>query len=138
MQQIEAKLKVAETQGVLGNHEIAVNLYGDAVSLGNFITFAEANDPELAETLNNAAYYADIRYFRTSYNFYRTALSSGNALFSLVNHIVQEGDYLPLLAARYNSTLEAILVANDLSSSRSIQSGETIIIPVLSEKNIED
>lgn len=44
---------------------------------------------------------------------------------------VQEGDTLSDLADRFNTTVEELLVANDLSDPNSLQVGQQLIIPSL-------
>lgn len=46
-------------------------------------------------------------------------------------YIVQPGDTLGSLAERFNTTVEEILVANDLSDANSLQAGQELIIPSL-------
>jgi LysM repeat protein len=49
-----------------------------------------------------------------------------------VNHLIQRGDTLTNIAARYGSTVAAILQANGLTNSNLIFTGQTIIVPVAS------
>lgn len=47
-----------------------------------------------------------------------------------ISYVVQPGDYLFALAREFNSTVEAIVEANDLENSWQITAGETLHIPV--------
>jgi LysM repeat protein len=47
----------------------------------------------------------------------------------LVNHVVQRGDNLIALAARYDTTVQAIVKANNLANPDSIWVGQTLVIP---------
>jgi len=134
---LEAKLKVAEVLGILGEYEDAVSIYRDAMGLGEFITYIQEEDPELASDLSTAERYAELRYFRSSYGLYRDTLSGGKLLYALIDHVVKHGEYLPLIALRYNTTVKAILEANGLVNP-DVTEGQEIVIPVLPDRELED
>ena len=46
-------------------------------------------------------------------------------------HVVQEGEYLTLLASRYGSTVRAIAEANVIENDNLIFPGQELLIPVL-------
>lgn len=49
---------------------------------------------------------------------------------SNISHIVSSGDTVSRIAAAYDSTIEAIITANDLNASALIFVGQTLIVPV--------
>jgi tetratricopeptide (TPR) repeat protein len=133
---IEAKLKIAETLGVLGNYESAVTIYKEATGISELIEYIEEEDPTLAANLKEADRYAELRYFRTSYRLYRDNLSGGKLLYGLISHVVKYGEYLPLIALRYNTTVKAILQANGIVDPE-LAEGQEIVIPVLPSRELE-
>jgi LysM repeat protein len=46
-------------------------------------------------------------------------------------YVVQAGDTLSSLAGRFNTTVEEILIANDLTDPNTLQAGQELIIPSL-------
>jgi LysM repeat protein len=48
-----------------------------------------------------------------------------------VTHSIQTGEYLTQLAKRYNTTVEAILLANKDFNPKKINPGQELVIPVL-------
>lgn len=46
-----------------------------------------------------------------------------------LNHIVQAGDTLLALAAQYDTSVEAIMIANEISDPRGLQIGQELLIP---------
>ncbi|MEM7345415.1 MAG: LysM peptidoglycan-binding domain-containing protein, partial [Chloroflexota bacterium] len=46
-----------------------------------------------------------------------------------VTYIVQSGDTLSTIAAEYETTVEAMIVANDLTDASALQIGQTLLIP---------
>jgi putative chitinase len=58
-------------------------------------------------------------------------LNTGIEKYNYVTHIVQAGDYLLMLAAKYHSTVEAIVQANGLKDPNLIIDGEELIIPII-------
>jgi LysM repeat protein len=47
---------------------------------------------------------------------------------------VASGDYLTMIASRYNTTVDAILQANNLGSNKKITIGQELVIPVQEEQ----
>jgi tetratricopeptide (TPR) repeat protein len=133
---IEAKLKIAETLGILGDYESAVTIYQEATGITELVEYIEQEDPTLAANLSEAERYAGLRYFRTSYRLYRDNLSGGKLLYGLISHVVKHGEYLPLIALRYNTTVKAILQANGIVDPE-LAEGQEIVIPVLPSRELE-
>ena len=66
-----------------------------------------------------------------AYERYQRAVRLANANQVKKIHIVQEGEYLTLLASRYGSTVRAIALANDIENDNLIFAGQELLIPVL-------
>jgi hypothetical protein len=144
----EAQLKAADAQGAQGNYEAAVLYYRSAVDLSQLHERARTEDPAQAALLDAAARHADEGNYTVAFERYRGALGivAGNHCLSfepyseamhfmttqtMKTHIVQEGEYLTLLANRYGSTVCAIVLANEISDPNVIIQGEELLIPVL-------
>jgi tetratricopeptide (TPR) repeat protein len=127
-----AKVKIAETIGILNNYTVAVNNYNEAVELINLEPLLDAEDPERAYLLREAERYAGIEWYRTSYRLYRRVLPATDLILDTGEIItVGEGDYLANLARSYGTTVREILKANELSTSDNIQVGQKLVIPTL-------
>jgi tetratricopeptide (TPR) repeat protein len=127
-----AKVKIAETIGILNNYTVAVNNYNEAVELVNLEPLLDAEDPERAYLLREAERYAGIEWYRTSYRLYRRVLPATDLILDTGEIItVGEGDYLANLARSYGTTVREILKANELSTSDNIQVGQKLVIPTL-------
>ena len=127
-----AKVKIAETVGVLNNYSVAVNNYKEATALIDLEPILELSDNELAYLLREAERYADIEWYRTSYRLYRRVLPATEFILDKGEIVViKEGDYLSRLAKAYNTTVEEIVKANALPSAGHLQMGQELIIPTL-------
>ncbi len=126
----EAELKVAEAYGATGMFEAAVVHYRAAAEWGNLATRGE-NNSALLEALQQAEVYAAIGNFGVAYESFQRAVNLANANQFTRNHVVQEGEYLTLLASRYDSTVRSIALANDIENHNLIYPGQELLIPVL-------
>jgi tetratricopeptide (TPR) repeat protein len=127
----EAQLKVGEAQGASGNFEAAVLHYRAAAELGNLHARGAEDNPAMLSALQEAERYAANGNFGVAYERYQRAVRLANANQVKKIHIVQEGEYLTLLASRYGSTVRAIALANDIENDNLIFSGQELLIPVL-------
>jgi nucleoid-associated protein YgaU len=105
------------------------------VTITNLIEFAHEIDSKRATLLEEAERYAGLEWFRTSYNLFRRVLPAADILYSVVDYVIQEGDYLTLIANQFDTTVQAILEANDLQNPAGIGSGQKISIPTIREKD---
>ncbi|MFI5262799.1 MAG: LysM peptidoglycan-binding domain-containing protein, partial [Candidatus Limnocylindrales bacterium] len=58
------------------------------------------------------------------------ASSSGSPRASSLTYVVQRGDILSAIAARYGVTVQAIVAANGLADPNHIEPGQRLIIPL--------
>jgi tetratricopeptide (TPR) repeat protein len=127
-----AKVKIAETMGILNNYAVSVNNYNEAVELINLQPLLDAEDADRAYLLREAERYAGIEWYRTAYRLYRRVLPATDLILDIEEIItVGEGDYLANLAKSYGTTVREILKANALSSAGNIQLGQKLVIPTL-------
>jgi tetratricopeptide (TPR) repeat protein len=124
-----AQIRAAEAKGALGDYEDAVFQYQDALIALDL----DQTDIELSSTttrdLDRAENYVRLRYYKHAYNNFRKSTPEILAQFSTIAHVVESGEYLTMLANRYNTTVEAIVKANNLNTSKQIQAGQEIIVP---------
>jgi tetratricopeptide (TPR) repeat protein len=127
----EAHFKVAEAQGASGQFEAAVLHYRAAAELGNLRARGAEDNPAMLSALQDAERYAADGNFSVAYERYQRAVRLANANQVKKIHIVEEGEYLTLLASRYGSTVRAIALANGIENDNLIYAGQEILIPVL-------
>jgi tetratricopeptide (TPR) repeat protein len=126
----ESELKVAEAYGAKGLFEAAVVHYRAAAEWGDLESRMENNAVMLAE-LQEANNYAARGNFGVAYESFQRAISLVNANQFARFHVVEEGEYLTLLASRYGSTVRAIALANGIENHNLIFPGQELLIPVL-------
>ncbi len=127
----EAQLKVGEAQGAKGSFEAAVLHYRAAAELGNLRERGAQDNPALLSVLQDAERYAANGNFSVAYERYRQAIRLATASQVKVIHVVQQGEYLTLLASRYGSTVRAIALANGIENYNLIFFGQQLLIPVM-------
>lgn len=129
-----AKVKIAETEGVLNNYSVAVNNYQEAVNMIDLEPILDEQDAELSYLLGEAQRYAAIEWYRTAYRLFRRVLPATDLILDKGEIVViQEGDYLSSLANTYGTTVQEIVKANALPNAANIQMGQEIIIPTLKD-----
>jgi len=125
-----AQIRVAEAMGALLNYEDAVLIYRSAIDSVELSQEDVAQRPDLEARLRQADNYVQGRSYRSAYRIYREQSKKILFIFPQVMHTVVSGDYLTQLASQYDTTVEAILAANSLSSAQKITAGQELIIPV--------
>ncbi|NIM95923.1 MAG: LysM peptidoglycan-binding domain-containing protein [Anaerolineales bacterium] len=145
----EAHLKVADAQGAQGNFETAVLHYRTAVEISDLKERSQINDPIQANALREAERYVEEGNYSVAYERYRNALgiipgsyclSFGtyedstwftSGTHSTITYVVKSGEYLTLIASRHQSTVCALVLANEISDPNKIFAGQELIVPVL-------
>ncbi len=131
LQLYEAQIKVGDVQGVLGNYEAAVTTYREAIELIGLPTLLQKDEPGVYAQLQQAERYVGWNNYRYAYRTYRDITSRALPRTAIVTHSIQSGEYLTQLAKRYNTTVEAILLANQDLNLKKINPGQELVIPVL-------
>ena len=123
------QIKTAEVYGKLGDYENAVFAYEDAIESLPIEEGLLEDYPKIQADLDRANNYTNQRYYRLAYQTYNRATPQILPLFSSFTYVIQSGEYLTMLANRYNTTIDAIIEANNLSNPKQIEAGQEIIIP---------
>jgi tetratricopeptide (TPR) repeat protein len=129
MRLFQVQLNLGETYGKLEDYENAVSYY-----LYAFNMLSESSNVDLAPVAsliaeaNNRNVLGD---YVTAYNSIQTALESVDQIYMMDELAVVDGVCLAFFAADHQSTLDAIIEANDLSDVMVINVGRTILVPSL-------
>ena len=123
------QIKTAEVYGKLGDYENAVFAYEDSIESLPIEEGLLEDYPKIQADLDRANNYTNQRYYRLAYQTYNRATPQILPLFSSFTYVIQSGEYLTMLANRYNTTIDAIIEANNLSNPKQIEAGQEIIIP---------
>jgi tetratricopeptide (TPR) repeat protein len=124
-----AKINIAEATGMLGDYESSVFVYRDALDMLDLNQLALDENSKARRDLETAEHYADIRYYRSAYRYFKSAAPAIlDALYTTI-HVVESGEYLTQLANRYHTTTEAILKVNNLGNPKQVRIGQELIIP---------
>ena len=128
----EAQVMIAEAQGLLNHYQQAVQIYQEAlttIGLRNRILVLQGS---LAESLSNADYLASTGDFQSAFYAYRNLIRNRVKAYDQSTVVtVKNGDYLSMLARRYNTTVAAILSANDMNNQPRLTLDTQLIIPTL-------
>lgn len=128
MQQFESTRWIADVYGLQGKYEEAVAVYRLAVELSDFGRLIQQTKPELGNSLLMATTYADSGKYREAYIAFRDVLGQSINLYGRTSYTVVEGDYLAQIAKKYNTTVQAILEANNLQATTALNR-QILIIP---------
>jgi tetratricopeptide (TPR) repeat protein len=126
-----ALVEMGDVYGILGEYQKAVSLYNHAVEWIGLRDILGEDNAQLIVLLDEADRYAGLEWYRTSYRLFNRVLPAEELIYSAIFHDIQDGDYLTQLASQYDTTVDAILSANDIANPGSIRTGQRILIPVL-------
>lgn len=127
----EAQINAAKTQGLLFNYEEAVSLYQSAIELIGLDTNSTNN--KLIDKVVEADGLVAIGDYQSAYSSYEEAFRNYQALYeTLITYTVEDGDYLTLIASRFNTSVETIVKANGIDNINNI-GGRELVIPTLSD-----
>jgi tetratricopeptide (TPR) repeat protein len=128
----EAQTKIAEAQGLLNNYQEAVQIYQDALSTVGLRDRIYALRNALTDTLVYAENSANKGDYQTAFYAYRKVIQDRVGAYNQTTVVtVKSGDYLSMLAHRYNTTVAAILAANQLNNQPKLTPDTQLIIPTL-------
>jgi len=127
----EAQIQTAELLGILGNYEVAVVHYRVATEISGLKRRNTRDNPTLITLLQDAEYYANQGNFGMAFERYHQAVEIADTTQTTVIHVVQEGEYLTMVASRYDSTVRAIALANGITNPNLIYVGQELVIPIL-------
>jgi hypothetical protein len=128
----EAQTMIAEAQGSLNHFQEAVFIYQDALATIGLRDRIYALQNSLSDSLTYAEYLANNGNYQSAFYAYRNVVRSRvNAYDQTTVVTVKSGDYLTLLAHRYNTTVAAILSANNMNNQPRLNPNTQLIIPTL-------
>ncbi len=84
------------------------------------------------DDIEGNAYVGDNGMIRTDFDTSTPVVEKENAATNANNHVVQPGETVQKIAARYGVSPETILWANDLSSNDDLTAGMSLTIPPVS------
>ncbi len=130
MRLFESMVKIGDVLGEIGNYQAAVDQYRSATNLA-YINEIVMRNRKLVEPLREAEEYIRQGKYKKAYSLYNEKMEDIVAHLDTVTHVVESGDYLTKLANYYNTTVTAILIANNIDDPNDISIGIKIIIPVI-------
>ncbi len=128
----EGQILIAEANGMAGDFLQAILLYQNALSESGLRETILNSDTALTTSLLNAEATAVGGNYSRAFQLYRTLLRSRISAYDTTLVVsVKTGDYLTSLARQYNTTVSAILEANDLTNQDRLDPNTELIIPIL-------
>lgn len=128
----EAQLMIAEAQGQLNHFEEAVHIYQDALITVGLHERINALQNAMTDTLVYADYLASLGNYQNAFYAYRRLVQNRVSAYNQATVVtVKNGDYVSMLAHRYNTTVAAILSANDMNNQPRLTPDMELIIPTL-------
>ena len=127
MRLFQVQLNLGKTYGKLQDYENSVSYYLYAFNmLGES---SSVNLAPIASLIVEANNWNSLGGYETAFNLIQTALESVDQIYTVKDRIVKDGTCLAFFAADHQSTLDAIVDANDLSHSMVINVGRNILVP---------
>jgi len=128
----EAQTMIAEAQGLLTNFQEAVLIYQDALSTIGLRDRILALQNSLTDTLKYAELRTSNGDYQTAFYAYRNVIRDRVGAYNQTTVVtVKSGDYLSMLAHRYNTTVAAIMAANQMNNQPRLTPNTQLIIPTL-------
>jgi tetratricopeptide (TPR) repeat protein len=127
---LQSREMVAHTLGKLGSYEDAAYHYSYLIESFNVFALAEESIPELHEALLSAAEEMEENKFREAYLAYEKAMGNISAILDVDSTLAVSGDSIPSIAFQFNSTIQAIIEANNLPNQYIITDDGVYLIPV--------
>jgi tetratricopeptide (TPR) repeat protein len=128
----EAQIMIGEAQGLLNHYQQAVQIYQDALNTIGLRERILGLQGSLSDSLIYADYLANAGDYQTAFYAYRTLIHNRIKAYDQSTVVtVKNGDYLSMLAHRYNTTVAAILSANELKNQPRLTPDTQLIIPTL-------
>jgi len=128
----EAQTMIAESQGLLNHFQDAVLIYQDALNKIGLRERIFTLQSPLTETLASAEYSSNVGDYKSAFYAYQKLLRKRVEAYDNTTIVtVKSGDYITMLAHRYNTTVAAILSANEMSNQPRLTPNTQLIIPTL-------
>jgi len=128
----EAQTMIAEAQGLLNHFQDAVLIYQDAINSTGLRQRVVALNNSLTDTLSSAEYSSNVGDYPSAFYAYRNLIRNRVKAYNQDTVVtIKSGDYLSMLAHRYNTTVAAILSANEMNNQPRLTPNTQLVIPVL-------
>ena len=128
----EAQIMIGEAQGLLNHYQQAVQIYQDALNTIGLRQRILGLQSPLTDSLTYADYLANAGDYQSAFYAYRNLIRNRVKAYDQSTVVtVKSGDYLSMLAHRYNTTVAAILSANDMNNQPRLTPDTQLIIPTL-------
>jgi hypothetical protein len=128
----EAQTMIAEAQGLLNHFQEAVLIYQDALNTIGLRERIVTLNNSLTETLSLAEYSSSSGDYQSAFYAYRNVIRNRVRAYDQTTVVtIKSGDYLTMLANRYNTTVAAILAANQMNNQPRLTPNTQLIIPTL-------
>jgi tetratricopeptide (TPR) repeat protein len=128
----EAQIMIGEAQGLLNHYQQAVQIYQDSLNTIGLRERIFGLQSPLTDSLNYADYLANSNDYQSAFYAYRNLIRNRVKAYDQSTVVtVKSGDYLSQLAHRYNTTVAAILSANDMNNQPRLTPNTQLIIPTL-------
>jgi tetratricopeptide (TPR) repeat protein len=127
----ESQVSVANTMSKLGYYKDAVQIYQSAVEMSGIRGRTSSHQSQLLSQLDRADSLVAGGSYQAASRIYRDSLANITELYSTQTAQINSVEDLIKYTNQYNSTLEAILVANGWSQSDLSQISGEIQIPYL-------
>ncbi|MGE5123476.1 MAG: LysM peptidoglycan-binding domain-containing protein [Acidobacteriaceae bacterium] len=128
----EAQTMIGEAQGLLNHFQEAVLIYQDALNTIGLRSRIAGLQNSLSDTLAYAESTAKSGDYQSSFYAYRSLVRKRVGAYDQTTKItVKSGDYLSMLARRYNTTVAAILSANNMNNQPRLSPNTELIIPII-------
>jgi tetratricopeptide (TPR) repeat protein len=128
----EAQTMIAEAQGLLNHFQEAVLIYKDALNTIGLRDRIAGLGNSLTDMLTYAEYTSSNGDYQSAFYAYRNLVRNRVLAYDQTTVItVKSGDYITMLAHRYNTTVAAILSANKMNNQPRLTTDMQLIIPTL-------
>ena len=128
----EAQTYIAESQGLLNHYQEAVLIYQDALNTIGLRERIVALNNSLTDSLVYAEYISSAGDYQSAFYAYRNLIRNRVRAYDQTTVVtIKSGDYITMLAHRYNTTVAAILSANQMNNQPRLTPNTQLIIPTL-------
>jgi tetratricopeptide (TPR) repeat protein len=128
----EAQTMIAEAQGLLNHFQEAVLIYQDALTTIGLREHIAGLQNSLTDTLRLAEYSNSVGDYQSAFYAYRNLVRSRVQAYNQDTVVtIKSGEYITMLAHRYNTTVAAILSANEMNNQPRLNPNTQLIIPTL-------
>ena len=130
MRLFQVQIRIGDTLGQLNDYENAVSYYQFAFNVIDFEDKVSSfSNPAVQFTeANNQAVNGN---YEASFNTFQDVLAEVDLVYSISEIEIGEGVCVALFASEYQSTMEAIIDANDLPRNMVITFGQTLKVPMI-------